>query len=162
MEKTIKKVVFNKLKSIPDNKALLWPDFQVAFDETTGKSINNFSEEVLSVCNELEDNQFARLEKLPNGMPRIVKCIDFDIWESSMNSSKESQINIDNFNAQNVQVGNENAMNINVTPEEFINALDKLLQNPKKSQSVLEKLSGYLKQGLGVGELAKKLVTLLS
>ena len=161
MRDAIKKVIFKKLISLPDNKALLWPDFQVAFDVATGESLNDHLEEVQSVFDELESQQYVRLEKLPNGMLRIIKGVDFDKWESNMNPRQERNINIGNVNAQNVQVGNENIMHINITPEEFINALDKLAKNPEKSKSVIEKMKQYLKQGLSIGELVKKFVALL-
>ena len=161
MRDAIKKVIFKRLISLPDNKALLWPDFQVAFDVATGESLNDHLEEVQSVFDELESQQYVRLEKLPNGRLRIIKGIDFDKWESSMNPRQEGNINIGNVNAQNVQVGKENIMHINITPEEFINALGKLAKNPEKSKSVIEKMNQYLKEGLGIGELVKKFVALL-
>ena len=161
MKETIKKVIYNKLRALPDNKALLWPDFQVAFDVATGQSLNDCLDEVQVAADELESAQFARFEKLPNGMLRILKGIDFDKWEASMNPKQESQVNIGSVNAQNVQVGNENTINFNVTPEQFVEALNKMNKDSKKSKSVLKQLNSYVKKGVGMGELIKKLVTLI-
>lgn len=96
-------------------------------------------------------------------MPRIVKGINFDKWEASMNpESASNQINISSLNAQNVQVGKGNTMNVNVTPEEFLSALNTMQQDPEKAKSVLSELYGYVKNGLSFGETVAKFISLFS
>ncbi len=160
MQEAIRKVIFNKLRSLPDSKAVLWPDFQVAFDTATGQSLNDHLDDAQLVFDDLEAKQYARIEKLPNGMLRIIKGLHFDKWESEMNPKQDRNINIGNVNAKNVQVGNENTMNINVTPEEFVDAISKLAENPEKSHSIIKEMTSYLKQGLSIGELVKKFIGL--
>ncbi len=160
MQEEIKKVIFNQLRSLPANEAILWPNFQVAFNTATGHSLDDYLDDVQSVFDDLKEKQYARLDKLPNGMFRIIKGIHFDRWVTEMTPKQDAGINIGSVNAQNVQVGSENTMNINVTPEEFINALAKLVENPEKSHSIIEKMTSYLKQGLSVGELLKKFIGL--
>jgi hypothetical protein len=80
----VKKVIFNKLRELPTNKALLWADLQVAFEVATGESLQNHLDIVQEVADELEQAGYARSEQLPSGMPRIFKGLDFDQWENSM------------------------------------------------------------------------------
>ena len=162
MQEVIRKVIFNELRPLPHNKALLWPDFAVAFEAATGYSVNECLEDAQSVFDDLEEKQYVRLEKLPNGMPRIIKGVHFDIWEREMNPKQDQEVSIGSVNAENVQIGNANTMNINVTPEEFVDALSRLVENPEKSRSIIEEMTSYLKQGLSIGELVKKFIGLFS
>lgn len=162
MKETIKKVIYNKLCTIPNNKVILWPDLQVAFDVATGKSLNDYLDEVDAVVEELEAAQFARFEQSPNKMIRVFKGVDFDKWSNSMKPSQNnSQININSLTAHNVQVGNENTMNINITPEQFVEALSALIKNQKKANSIIDELSSYLKKGVSLAEVIAKFVTLM-
>ena len=124
MKEKIEKVLFKKLRELPSNKALLWPDFQVAFDVATGASLSDHLEEVQEVADTLEKSDYARFEQLPNGMPRITKGVDFDKWENEMAPTNPgSSLNIGSLNAQNVQVGDQNTMNVNITPQEFLSLI---------------------------------------
>ncbi len=166
MKEKIEKVIFNKLRELPPNKALLWTDLQVAFDIATGKSIGNHLVEVQAVADELEGSDYAHFEELPNGMPRITKGVDFDKWEQRMNpgnsGNSSRQLNIGSLNAQNVQVGDQNTMNVNITPEEFIDALERMQNEPEKAKSVLSQLNDFAKQGLSFGQTIAKFVGLMS
>jgi hypothetical protein len=159
----IEKVLFKKLRELPSNKALLWPDFQVAFDVATGASLSDHLEEVQEVADTLEKSDYARFEQLPNGMPRITKGVDFDKWENEMAPTNPgSSLNIGSLNAQNVQVGDQNTMNVNITPQEFIEALEKLQKDPEKAKSVLSQLNDFAKQGLSFGQTVAKFIGLMS
>jgi len=148
---------------LPSNKALLWPDLQVAFKVATGESLSNHQDVVNEVADDLEQAGYARFDQRPGGMPRIIKGIDFDKWESSMEPSNSSkQFNIGSLNAQNVQVGDQNTMNVNITPEEFIAALEKMQKDPEKAKSVLSRLNDFAKQGLSLGQTVVKLIGLMS
>ncbi len=163
MKDAIKKILFTKLASLPDEKALLWPDLQIAFEQATGHSINGYLNDVQAVADELEEAGYARFDKLPNGMPRIVKGIDFDKWANAMDpSSSSSQINISSLNVQNMQVGDGNTMNVNITPEEFLNALNKMQKDPEKAPSLLSQLNEQVKKGLSFGETVVKFIALFS
>jgi uncharacterized protein YecA (UPF0149 family) len=162
LNEIIKKVIYNKLSSIPDKKALLFPDLQIAFHNGTGKSLSDYLEELKKIADELEADQFAKFEKLPSGMPRILKGVNFNKWSSIMNPKRtNSQINISSFNANNVQVGNENTMNVGVTPEEFVEALKSLTKEPEKAKSIIDQLSGYVKEGVGIADAVTKFMALI-
>ncbi len=159
----IKKVIFNKLRELPPNKALLWLDFQVAFEVATGESLKNHLDVVQEVVDDLEQAGYARFEQLPNGMPRVNKGLDFDQWENSMRPKDSSrQLNIGSLKAQNVQVGDGNTMNVNITPDEFVNALSKMQKDPEKAKSVLSQLNDYAKQGLSLGQTIAKFIGFMS
>jgi len=163
VKKKIEKILFNKLRELPSNKVLLWPDLQVAFDVTTGKSLSGHLEEVQEVADELEKADYARFEQAPNGMPRIMKGVDFDKWKNKMNPNNQgSNLKIGALNAHNVQVGDKNTMNVNITPEEFIGALDKMQKDPEKAKSVLSQLNDFAKQGLSFGQTVAKFIGLMS
>lgn len=81
MKEKIKKLIYNKLSSLPNNKALLLPDLQVAFSTATGKNLNDYLDDFEKVAENLEKDGLARFEKLPNGMLRVVKGIYFDKWD---------------------------------------------------------------------------------
>ncbi|WP_275288633.1 RIP homotypic interaction motif-containing protein [Halomonas elongata] len=163
MKGKIEKVIFNKLRELPSNKALLWTDLQVAFDVATGESIGDHLDKVQAVADELEGSDYARFEELPNGMPRITRGVDFDKWEQKMNPGDSgSHLNIESLNAQNVQVGDQNTMNVNITPEEFIDALERMQNDPEKAKSVLSQLNDFAKQGLSFGQTVAKFVGLMS
>jgi hypothetical protein len=163
MKDAIKKVLFKKLKSLPDNKNLSLTDLQSAFKQTTGHRINEHFDEFQAVTEELQRAEYARFSKLPNGSVRIVKGLDFDTWENSMTpGSTSNQFNISSLNAQNVQVGDGNTMNVNVTPEAFLSALNKMQQDPEKAESVLSKLYGYVNKGLSLTETVAKFIALFS
>jgi len=159
MKDAIKKVVFMKLQPLPDNKNLLWADLQIAFERTTGQHINDHLDEIRAVAEELEEAEYARFSTLPNGMPRIVKGLNFDKWEDSMTPGTTSNhINISSLSGQNVQVGDGNTMNVNITPEEFLSALNKMHQNPEKAKTDLSKLHEYVKMGVSLGETITKFI----
>lgn len=155
------KVIFNKLDSLPQNKALLWPELQIGFEVATGQSIKDHLDDVQAASDELEAKGYARFEQLPTGMPRVVRGIHFDQWRNEMKPSAPSnQINISSLNAQNVQVGNENTMNVNITPEEFVDALNRIQQDPEKARSSLSQLNELVKKGLSFGETVAKFISL--
>lgn len=163
MKEKIEKILFNKLRELPSNKVLLWTDLQVAFDVATGKSLRDHLEEVQEVADELEKSDYARFEQAPNGMPLIMRGVDFDKWEAKMSpENRSSNLNIGSLNAQNVQVGDQNTMNVNVTPEEFIRALEKMQNDPEKAKSVLSQLNEVAKQGLSFGQTVAKFIGLMS
>lgn len=163
MKEKIEKVIFNKLKELPSNKALLWPDVQIAFEFATGESLGNHFETVKEVMDELEKSDFANFKEAPNGMFRITKGVDFDKWESKMNPNYSgSRLKIESLKAQNVQVGNQNTMYVNITPEEFIDALERMQNNPEKAKSVLSELNDFAKQGLSFGQTVAKFIGLMS
>lgn len=163
MKDKIEKVLFNKLRELPSNKALLWPDFQVAFDCAIGSSLNNHLEEVQEVADSLEESGYARFEQPRSGMPRITKGVEFDKWERKMAPSNQgNNLNIGSLNAQNVQVGDRNTMNVNITPQEFIDALKRMQEDPEKAKSVLSQLNDFAKQGLSFGETVAKFIGLMS
>jgi hypothetical protein len=159
-EATIAKVLHKILSPLPHNKALLWPDIQVGFDNLTGESILDHLVVVEKVINELNDKKVLRFEKAPNGMPRMWKGINFDNLESAMSPrSSNSHISIGSLNAQNVQVGNENNMNISITAEQFANALSSLASKPPaESKSIVEKVASYVATGATVAEAVTALV----
>ena len=164
MKENISKVLYNRLNSLNDNKALLWSDFQISFDTITGKSINNYLDDVHKVLDELEASKYIRCEQMPNKAYRFVKGIDFEEWVKVMNPKQNNNpINIREFKAKNVQIGNQNSMVVNVTPDEFVAALTKLIENKSKKsqQSIIEKLSNYVKTGVSFGKLVAKLVALI-
>lgn len=162
-EATIAKVLHKILSPLSQNKALLWPEIQVGFDNLTGESINDHLVVVEKVINELNDNRVLRFEMLPNGMPRMWKGINFDNLESSMSPrSSSSHISIGSLNAQNVQVGNENNMNISITAEQFANALSSLANKPpEESKSIVEKVASLVATGASVAEAVTALVGLV-
>lgn len=163
MKDAIKKILFTKLASLSDKKVLLWPDLQIAFEQATGHSINDYLDDVQATADELEVAGYVRFDQLPNGMPRIVKGIDFDKWADKMDpSSSSNQINISSLNVQNMQVGDGNTMNVNITPEEFLNALNKMQRNPEKTPSLLSQLNEQVKKGLTFGETVAKFIALFS
>ena len=163
MKEKIKKILFNKLRELSSNKVLLWPDLQVAFDVATGKSLNDHLEEMQEVADELEKADYARFEKAPNGMPRIMKGVDFDKWENKMSPiNRGNNLNIGSLNARNVQVGDQNTMNVNITPEDFIGALKKMQNDPEKAKSVIFQLNDLAKQGLSFGHTVAKFIGLIS
>ncbi|TYB95221.1 MAG: hypothetical protein FXF54_04780 [Kosmotoga sp.] len=163
MKKKIRKVLFNKLQELSPNKVLLWPDFQLAFEVKTGESLNDNFATVNEVMDELEKADYARLVRSQNRLPTITKGINFDEWEREMNPNNSgSYLNIGALNAQNMQVGNENIMNVNITPEEFIEALEKMQKKPEKASSVLSQLNFLAKQGLSVGQTIAEFIRLMS
>jgi hypothetical protein len=162
-EATIEKVLHKILSPLPHNKALLWPDIQVGFDNLTGESIRDHFDVVKKVIDELNDEKVLRFEMAPNGMPRMWKGINFDNLESAMSPrSSNSHISIGSLNAQNVQVGNENNMNINITAEQFANALSSLAsKKPAESNSIVEKVASYVAKGATVAEAVTAFVGLV-
>lgn len=80
MKETIKKVIRLQLQDLPSNKALLWPQFEVAFDQMTGKHIRDCMEDMQAAVNELEAVGYVRFEMQPRRMPRILKGVEFDSW----------------------------------------------------------------------------------
>jgi hypothetical protein len=161
-EATVTKVLQKILAPLPHNKALLWPDIQVGFDNLTGESIRDHVAVVEKVINELDDKKVLRFEMAPNGMPRMWKGINFDNLESAMSPrSSNSHISIGSLNAQNIQVGNENNMNISITAEQFANALSSLANKPpEETKSIVEKVSSFVATGATVAEAVAKLVGL--
>ena len=61
-----------------------------------------------------------------------------------------------------MQVGDQNTMNVNITPQEFIEALEKLQKDPEKAKSVLSQLNDFAKQGLSFGQTVAKFIGLMS
>jgi len=163
LKESIKKVLYNKINSIPDNKALLWPDFQVAFDVATGRSLNDYIGEAQNIAEELESQQFVRFEQRPNKMIRIVKGVNFDKWSQIMNPNQmNNQTNIGSINANNLQVGNQNQMTVNVDPAQVISALSALIsKRPEDAKSIVDKLGGYVKSGATIAEVLAKFVSLM-
>ena len=162
-EATIAKVLHKILSPVSQNKALLWPEIQVGFENLTGESINDHLGVVEKVINELNDNRVLRFEILPNGMPRMWKGINFDNLASSMSPrSSSSHISIGSLNAQNVQVGNENNMNISITAEQFANALASLANKPpEESKSIVEKVASLVATGATIAEAVAALIGLV-
>jgi len=161
-EADITKVLHKILAPLPQNKALLWPDIQVGFQNLTGESISDHLVVAEKVINELHDKRILRFEMAKNGMPRMWKGINFDKFESATSSrSSNSHISIGSLNAQNVQVGNENNMSINITAEQFANALSSLAnKQPEEAKSIVEKISSFVATGATVAEAVTKLVGL--
>ena len=162
-ETTTAKVLHKILAPLSQNKALLWPEIQIGFDNLTGESINDHLDIVEKVINELNEKRILRFEMLPNGMPRMWKGINFDNLESAMSPrSSSSHISIGSLNAQNVQVGNENKMNISITAEQFANALSSLADKPPaESKSIVEKVASFVATGATVAEAVAALVGLV-
>lgn len=162
-ETTVTKVLHKLLSPLSQNKALLWPDIQVGFNNLTGELIQDHLVVVEKVINELNDKRVFQFEIAPNGIPRMWKGINFDNLESVMNPrSSSSHINIGSLNAQNVQVGNENNMNISITAEQFANALSSLADKPPaESKSIVEKVASFVATGATVAEAAAALVSLV-
>ncbi len=77
-------------------------------------------------------------------------------------SNQGNNLNIGSLNAQNVQVGDRNTMNVNITPQEFIDALKRMQEDPEKAKSVLSQLNDFAKQGLSFGETVAKFIGLMS
>lgn len=161
-EATIQKVLHKILAPLPQNKALLWLDIQLGFENLTGESIGDHLAVAEKVINELDDMKVLRFERGLNGMPRIWKGINFDNLESAMSPrSSKSHISIGSLNAQNVQVGNENNMNISITAEQFANALSSLANKPpEEAKSIVERVSSFVATGATVAEAVAKLVGL--
>jgi hypothetical protein len=53
-------------------------------------------------------------------------------------------------------------MNANITPQEFIEALERMQEDPEKAKSVLSKLNDFAKQGLSLGQTVAKFIGLMS
>ena len=161
-EVTIKKVAHQLVSALPQNKALLWPEVQIGFQNLTGESLNDHLEAVHKVFCELDEKKILRFEATPNGMPRIWKGVHFDTLEAVMNPrSSNSHINIGSLNAQNVQVGNENNMSIDITAQQFANALNSLASKPQEeAKSIVEKVSSLVATGATVVEAVATLVGL--
>lgn len=163
-EKNIEKFIYKILSPLPENKALLWPEIQVRFENLTGIPIKESLDIFENVINELNNEKVVRFEKAPNGMPIMRKGINFDVLASSMNPrSSNSHISIASLNAQNVQVGNENNMNISITAEQFANALSSLANKPPaESKSIVEKVASCVATGATVAQAVSALVGLVS
>ena len=126
MNEKIKKLIYNKLSSLPDNKVLLFPDLEIAFSTETGKSLNDHSDVLENVAEDLEKSGFARFEQAPNGTLRILKGIDFDKWDKEMKSDSSGSVtfNIGKIEGQNIQVGNENVQNIEIGIKSLIEVVN--------------------------------------
>lgn len=162
MKEKIKKIIFNKLSELSSNQALLLPDLQIAFQNATGKSLNEHLEIVQAAVDELESAEYARLET-GSRMPRILKGVDFDKWGEDLNSKNSgSNLHIGSVNAQNVQLGDSNMMNINITPEEFVRALAEMQRQPERAKSVLNEINEHVKSGLNLGQTIAKFTALFS
>lgn len=163
-ESTIAKILYKILSPLSDNKALLWHDVQVRFDNLTGESINDHLDVLEKVISKLDEEKILRFELAPNGMPRMWKGINFDNLEASINPrSSNSHISIGSLSAKNVQVGNENSMNINITAEEFANALSSLASKPtEERKSIVEKISSLVGAGATVAGAVTALIGLAS
>jgi hypothetical protein len=139
MREDIKKILFNKLSSLPSNKILLWPDLQVAFNAATGESLSNHLEDAEHAFNELEAEKYVRLEMSPNHMPRIFKGVNFNSWGQAMNPVQNNNpVNIGSLNAQNVQIGSQNTQITNLSLAEVVKQV--AAQNDAQAKGLLRQL----------------------
>lgn len=161
MKEKIKKTIFNELSKRTSNKHLHMFDLQVAFQTATGEKLGDFMEDLQSAVDELEQDDFARFEKLPNKTFRVVRGVDFDKWESEMRQGdQKSEINIDTLNADNVQVGDNNTLNINNSPDDLVAVLQLFIDKPEQGKSLLDKLKGYIAKGASLADSIRKLFEL--
>ena len=80
----IEKILCQKLKETPNDKALLLPDFQVTFQSATGESLDQHAADFQLVAKHLEKEKFVHFESHSRPMTRIVKGVHFDKWEAVM------------------------------------------------------------------------------
>jgi len=158
MKNTFKKLISKKLEALPDNKALMSWDLQIAFQNASGEELSDYLPELQEAVDELEKRKQIRVEMLQNNSSfRIVKGLQFD----ELISNSNNQINISALTAENVQVGNKNIMNIGVSSEEFIEALKAISNDTDKSKTVIGELTDYAKKGVGLAETISKFIALV-
>jgi len=155
IKEKIKKAIYKELKELPDNKVLLLPDLFAAFFLATGESLNNYSNELEEVIEELEKLKYIRFENFRMG--RIIKGINFDEWIKLM-EGKTSSVVIGSISASQVQVGNHNVITINnISPKDLIKILEIFVNDPERGKDMLSKLKESLSSVLSVSELIVKL-----
>ena len=160
--KAFEKVLYSKLESLPEGKALLWPDLDIAFYNFTGERLQDYAKDIPSIIEELKKKRFVRFETLPNGMIRILKGINFDEWKVLIVSNNQTKYNIGVISGHKVQIGDKNIMEINISCEDFIKYLNRLIENPKDGKTIIDKLTEYAKSGVGLIEVVNKFIELSS
>ena len=73
----IKKLLFQKLKDLPDNKFLLFTDLQISFQTKLGiTDFDSIIKEFEEVVNKLIEKEYIVYDNF--GIPRFTKGINFD------------------------------------------------------------------------------------
>ena len=161
MKEDLKKVLFQCLNRKGSGEILPFVDWQVAFLDATGERLQDHEQELNEIAEELESSKYARFENIGRGAFIVKKGVNFDEWESTMNSNKDANFNVSVEGGENIQIGYDNTQNINVTPQEFVDILNKLLEDPDQNKSILDKLNGMAEKGTTVIGLINSLKTLI-
>jgi hypothetical protein len=143
----IKKLLFQKLRDLPDNKFLLLTDLQVALQVKL--SITDFdrvAKELEKVINELIKKEYIVYDDFR--IPRFAKGINFDEWKQEMDSDK-SKINIQNLHTNNAQIGNNNSFYNGLNSEDFIKFLE-IFEKTKDKKSFIEKVKSMISSGADI------------
>ena len=77
-------------------------------------------------------------------------------------TQNNNPISIGTLNSQQTQVGNQNTINVNVTPQELLDMLTKLTEKkPEEQKTIIQKISQFVSDGTGLGEVLVKLAQFL-
>jgi len=143
----IKKLLFQKLKDLPDNKFLLFTNLQVSFQTKLGiTDFDSIAKEFEEVVNELIEKEYIVYDNF--GILRFAKGINFDEWEKEM-SKKESNINIQNLHTINAQIGNNNNFYTGLNADDFIKFLE-AFEKEKDKKGFIDKIKEMIASGADI------------
>lgn len=143
----IKKLLFQKLKDLPDNKFLLFTELQGLFLIKLGIiDFDIIAKEFEKVVNELKEKEYIVYDDFR--IPRFAKGINFDEWEKEM-SKKENNINIQNLHTTNAQIGNNNNFYTGLNADDFIKFLE-AFEKEKDKKGFIDKIKGMIASGADI------------
>ena len=144
----IKKLLFQKLKDLPDNNFLLFTELQgLCLIKLGIMDFDIIDEELEKVVNELKEKEYIVYYD-DFGREKVGKGINFDEWEKEM-SKKESNINIQNLHTTNAQIGNNNNFYTGLNADDFIKFLE-AFEKEKDKKGFIDKIKGMIASGADI------------
>ena len=144
IEFNIKKIIYDELSKLPNNRSLLLADLigktQLYFIKSLGDSSDSYKEILNNILEELSNNEYILVKKEPFSVHETIsKGLNFDEWSQAMNvNQKNSSINIGSVNAHNIQLGNQNVQINDITIHELVRKVAK--SGDQEAKSLLKKL----------------------
>jgi len=166
IEFNLEKMIYKELCALPDNKKLLFIDLlgkvRIYFINSLADNSDAYKVTLNNVLKRLQDNEYIVINKAPfSNHVTISKGLHFDKWSQSMNSDKNNtQVNIGNITAYNVQVGNENSLITNISLQELVQKVAE--SKDQKAKSLIKELLENSTVGSIIGAGVSALLNILT
>ncbi len=166
----VKEILFKSVKELADSRVLPYDDAKnkiyLYFTNNLGKhDFNEVIKYVDQALKELIEKEYLNYRQEgfgPYAYYIITKGLDFNKGIAEMENKNESNFNIQNLTATNIQVGNNNVQNVNYTAEEFIESLVNFEQKTSEERkSILSKISESIKDGASLGNAISKFISMI-